>query len=161
MTTPLDPSLYPASYRTSVWRGVLRILVIMTLTLIVVLLQSHIIERGGPRWLLIAIVLGLLFFLVILANVTFGSVTLYPDHIERVTWFGKKSMLRADVVKLARRRLFIVFPVPILVSRRGPLEGVQLPTGIEEDAAWEAWMTVARDTDAVQVGAAPDVGLRS
>jgi hypothetical protein len=55
-------------------------------------------------------------------------------------------MLRADVVKLEKRRLF---KVPILVSKRGLFEGIQLPSGIEADAAWEAWMTVAQEGDAV------------
>jgi hypothetical protein len=37
----------------------------------------------------------------------------------------------------------------MLVSNRGLFEGVQLPSCIEADAAWEAWMTVAQEGDAV------------
>src|ERR1700722_8163279 len=119
MTTPLDPSLYPASYRTSVWRGGLRILGFMTIAVIGLLARSQLIERGGPRWLSIFIILTLLFLLLISASVTFAKITLYSDHIERVTWLGRKSMLRADVVKLERRRSFIFFRTLYLTSKRG------------------------------------------
>jgi hypothetical protein len=125
------------------------------------LARSEIIERGGPRSLLVFIILLLLFFLLTIVNVTFAKVILYPDRIERVTWFGRTSMLRADVVKLERRRSLIVFRVPLLVSKRGLFEGIQLPTGIEADAAWEAWMTVAQDGDAVQARDALNAGQRS
>jgi hypothetical protein len=161
MPTSPDPSLYPASYRTSVWRGGLRILGFMTLAVIGLFARSHIIERGGPDGLLVFIILGLLFLLLTLVNVTFAKVTLYPDRIERVSWFGRKSVLRADVVRLERRRAFIIFKVPLLVSKRGLFEGIQLPTGIEPDAAWEAWMTVAQDGDAVQARDALNAGQRS
>jgi hypothetical protein len=134
----------------------LRILGFITLAVIGLLARSHIIERGTPRSLLIFVILLLLLLLLTLANVTFAKVTLYPDRIERVSWFGRKSMLRADVVELERRRAFIFFKVPLLVSKRGLFEGVQLPTGIEADAPWEAWMTVAQDGDAVQARNAAD-----
>ena len=55
----------------------------------------------------------------------------------------------------------IVFRVPLLVSKGGLFEGIQLPTGIEADAAWEAWMTVAQDGDAVQARDALNAGQRS
>ena len=161
MTTPLDPSLYPSSYRTSVWRGGLRILGFMTLAVIGLLARSDVIERGGPRWLLAFIILALLVLLVTAASVTFAKVTLYPDRIERVTWFGRKSMLRADVVKLERRRSFIIFRTSYLVSKRGLFEGILVPNGIETDAAWDAWMTVAQDGDAVQARGALDTGQPS
>jgi hypothetical protein len=99
-----------------------------------------------------------LFLLLTSVNGIFAKVTLYPDRIERVTWFGRKSMLRADVTKLQRRRLF---RIPILVSKRGLFEGIQLPSGIEADAAWEAWMAVAQDGDAVQAWDALSAGQRS
>jgi uncharacterized membrane protein YhdT len=160
MINPLDPTRYPASYRTSVWRGGLRILGFMTLAVIGLLARSQIVERGGPRWFLVFIVLFLLFLLLIIANVTFARITLYPDRIERATWFGGKSMLRADVVKLERRRSFIFFRTYYLVSKRGLFEGILLPTGIEADAVWEAWMTVAQDNDAVQAKDAPNADQR-
>ena len=69
-------------------------------------------------------------------------------------------MLRADVVKLEQRR-FLIFRVPLLISKRGRFEGVQLPTGIETDAAWDAWMTVAQNSDAVQASDALNAGQRS
>jgi hypothetical protein len=162
MTMPFDPTLYPASYRTSVWRGGIKILVIMSLVTIALLARTHMVERGIAPWLLVWLTLLLLIFLVTVANITFAKVTLYPDRIERVTWFGRKSMLRADVVKLERRRFLILFTVPLLISKRGIFEGVQLPTGIETDAAWDAWMTVAENGDAAQTRRnALNVGQRS
>jgi hypothetical protein len=158
MTTPLDPSLYPASYRTSVWRGGLKILGIMTLVLVTILARTQIIDRGVAPSTLVFIILMLLFFLLTLVNGIFAQVTLYPDRIERVTWFGRKSMPRADVAKLERRGLF---RIPILVSKKGLFEGIQLPSGIEADAAWEAWMTIAQDGDAVQARDALNAGQRS
>src|SRR5712664_1288225 len=113
MTTPLDPSLYPASYRTSVWRGGMKILGIMALFVVVILVRSQIIGRGSAPWVLVFIILLSLIFLVTIANITFAKITLYPDRIDRVTWFGRKSMLRADVVKLERRRALIFFTVPL------------------------------------------------
>jgi hypothetical protein len=86
----------------------------------------------------------LLFLVLTLVNVTFAKVTLYPDRIERVTWFGTKSMLRVDVVKLERRRRLFSSSLH-LASRKGLFEGVLLPSGIEADAAWDAWMPVAQD----------------
>jgi hypothetical protein len=162
MATPLDPSLYPASYRTSLLRGGIKLLVIMSLSAVGLFARTHVVERGIAPWLLVWLTLLLLILLVTFANVTFAKVTLYPDRIERVTWFGTKSMLRADVVKLERRRFLIVFTVALLNSKRGLFEGVQLPTGIETDAAWDAWMTVAEDGDAVPTRRdALNVGQRS
>jgi hypothetical protein len=162
MTSSLDVSLYPASYRTSGWRGGIKILVIMSLSAVAMLARTHIPERGIAPWPLVWMTLLLLILLVTIANITFARVTLYPDRIERVTWFGRKSMLRADVVKLERRRLLVFFTVPLLISKRGLFEGVQLPTGIETDAAWDAWMAVAEDADAVQTRTdALNVGQRS
>jgi hypothetical protein len=146
MTTALDPSLYPSSYRTSVWSGGLKILGALTLFFVTVLARTDILDGGVAPSVLIFITLCTLFALLTLVNIIFARVTLYPDRIERVTWFGTTSMLRADVVKLEKRRLF---KVPILVSRRGLFEGIQLPSGIEADTAWEAWMTVAPEGDAV------------
>jgi hypothetical protein len=82
-------------------------------------------------------------------NVAFARVTLYPDRIERTTWFGRRSMLRADVVKLERRGRF---NIPILLSKKGIFDSIQLPAGVEEDAAWKAWMTVVQDGDTVHAG---------
>lgn len=158
---PLNPSLYPASYRTSVWRGGIKILGIMALLVAIILARSQIIGRGVAPWVLVFIILLSLIFLVTIANITFARITLYPDRIDRVTWFGRKSMFRADVVKLERRRALIIFTVPLLISKRGLFEGVQLPTGIETDAAWEAWMTVAQDGDAMQTRNTLNVGQRS
>jgi hypothetical protein len=161
MATSLDPSLYPASYRTSVWEGALKILFMMSFCLLGILGRTYIIDRGVAPAVLIFIILLLLFLLLTTVNITFARVTLYPDRIERVTWFSKKSMLRADVVRLEQRRSFIVLKIPLLVSRRGLFEGVQLPTGIEADAAWKAWMTVAQDGDAVQARATLNAGQRA
>jgi hypothetical protein len=158
MITSLDLSLYPASYRTSVWRGALKILFLMSFCLLGILGRTHIIGRGAAPGVLIFIILLLLFLLLTIANITFARITLYPDRIERVTWFGRRSMLRTDVVRLERRRSFLIFKVPLLVSKRGLFEGVQLPTGIEADAAWKAWMTVAQDGDAVKARAALTAG---
>lgn len=126
----------------------------MALSAVALLARTRVAERGLEPWLLVWLMLLLLILLVTIANVTFAKVTLYPDRIERVTWFGGKSMLRADVVNLERRRFLVFFTVPLLISKRGLFEGVQLPTGIETDAAWDAWMTVAQDGDAVQGRAA-------
>lgn len=86
MITAFDPSLYPVSYRTSVWRGGMKILVIMTFTLAGILARTQIVEGRSAPWVLVFIILVLLSFLVTIANVTFAKVTLYPDRIERVTW---------------------------------------------------------------------------
>jgi hypothetical protein len=141
VATPLDPSLYPANYRTSVWKGGLKVLGGMTLFGFYILAHTHVLYRGAvaPFTVLCA-----LFLLLILINVTFARVTLYLDHIERITLFGAKTMLRADVFKLERRRR-LFFRSLYLVSRKGPFEGVLLPSGIEADAAWDAWMPVAQD----------------
>jgi hypothetical protein len=149
MTIPLDPNLYPASYRASVWRGSLRILGFMTVVVIGLLARTHVIGQGGPLWLLVFITLLLVFLLLTLVNNTFARIILYPDSIERVTWFGTRTVLRADVVKLERRRGFLFFKSFNLVSKKGLFLGVQLPSGIETDAAWDAWMEVAQEDDAV------------
>ncbi len=140
MTTPLDRNLYPASYRTSVWKGGLKVLGGMALFSFYVLGRTDMLYRGevAPFAMLCA-----LFLLLILINVTFAKVMLYPDRIERVTLFGTKTMLRADVVKLERRRR-LFFRSLYLVSGKGPFEGVLLPSGIEADAAWDAWMPVVQ-----------------
>jgi hypothetical protein len=80
------------------------------------------------------------------------------SRLERVTWFGRKSMLRADVNKLQRRRLF---RTPILVSRRSLFEDIRMPSGFEADAAWKAWMAVAQHGDAAQTSDALNAGQRS
>jgi hypothetical protein len=147
MITSLDPGLYPASYRTSAWKGGLKILGFMTLFLLSVLGRTHIIDRGVSPWVLVFIILMALVLLLTLINIMFARVTLYPDRIERATWFGRKSMPRADVAKLQRRGLV---KTPVLVSKRGAFEGIQLPSGIKADAAWETWMAVAQDAGAVQ-----------
>jgi hypothetical protein len=95
--------------------------------------------RVAPFTLLCA-----LFLLLVLINVTFAKVTLYPDRIERITLFGTKTMLRADIVKLERRRRLFSNSL-YLVSQKGLFEGVLLPSGIDPDAAWDAWMPVVQD----------------
>ena len=85
-----------------------------------------------------------LILLLVLVNVTFAKVTLYPDHIDRVTLFGTRTTLRTDVVKLERRRR-LFFNSLHLVSQKGQFEGVLLPNGIKPDAAWDAWMPVVQD----------------
>jgi hypothetical protein len=141
VTPPLDPNLYPASYRTSVWKGGLKVLGGMALFWFYIIAHTDVLYRGGvaPFTMLCA-----LFLLLILINVTFAKVTLYPDHIERVTLFGTKTMLRADVVKLERRRR-LFFRSLDLVSGKGLFEGVLLPSGIEANAAWDPWMPVVQD----------------
>jgi hypothetical protein len=141
MATPLDPSLYPASYRTSVWKGGLKMLGGMTLFWFYVLGRTDMLWNGrvAPFTLLCAF-----FLLVVLINVTFAKVILYPDRIERITLFGTKTMLRDDVVKLERRRRSF-FKSLYLVSKKGLFEGVLLPNGVEADAAWNAWMPIAQD----------------
>jgi hypothetical protein len=140
VATPLDPSLYPASYQTSVWKGGLKVLGGMTLFGIYIIAHTDVLYLGvAPFTLLCA-----LFLLLMLINVTFAKVTLYPDYIERVTLFGTKTMLRADIVKLERRRR-LFFNSLHLVSQEGQFEGVLLPNGIKPDAAWDAWMPVVQD----------------
>jgi hypothetical protein len=118
----------------------------MALCFLTVIGRTDILDRGvDPSGLAFGI-LGAPFLLLTLVNVFFARVTLYPDRIERVTLFGTKTMLRADVVKLERRRRSF-FRSLVLVSRKGLFEGVLLPSGIEADAAWDAWMPVAQDED--------------
>ncbi len=141
MTPPLDPGLYPASYRTPVWKGCLRIFGFMALFWFYTLAHPEVLYSGGVA--LFAMLVTLLLLLA-LGNATFAKVTLYPDRIERVTWFGAKSVLRADVIKLERRR-HLFFRNLYLVSRKGHFEDLLMPIGIEADAAWDAWMPVAQD----------------
>jgi hypothetical protein len=161
MPTLLDPSLYPASYQTSVWRGGLRVLGFMTFAVIGLLAKSQIIERGGPRYFVVCIALALLFLLVMIVNITFAKITLYPDRIERATWFGRKGVLRSDVVRLERRRSWIVFTTLYLASKKGLFAGVLIPNGIETDAAWNAWMSVVQDGGTMRTKDTPSVGQRS
>jgi hypothetical protein len=141
VTPQLDPGLYPTSYRTSIWKGSLKILGGMTLFWFYILAHTDMLRHGrvAPFTLLCA-----LFLLLVLINVTFAKVTLYPDRIERITLFGRKTMLRADVLKLERRRRVSSTGL-VLVSTKGLFEGVLLPSGVEADAAWNAWMPVVQD----------------
>jgi hypothetical protein len=119
----------------------LKILGGMTLFWFYILAHTDMLWHGrvAPFTLLCA-----LFLLLVLINVTFAKVTLYPDRIERITLFGGKTMLRADVLKLERRRRVSSTGL-VLVSTKGLFEGVLLPSGIEADAAWNAWMPVVQD----------------
>jgi hypothetical protein len=160
MTTPLDPSLYPASYQTSVLGGGLRVLGFIAIAMVGLLAKSQIVERGGPRYFVVCIVLALLFLLIMIVNVTFAKITLYPDRIERATWFGRKSVLRADVVNIERRRR-LFFVSLYLTSKKGLFEGILLPNGIEPDAAWNAWMTVAQNGGPLKTGDTLNAGQGS
>jgi hypothetical protein len=141
VSAPLNPTLYPSSYRTPVWKGGLKVLGGMTLFCFYILAHTDVLYRGGVAPFTL---LGALFLLLVLINVTFAKVTLYTDHIDRVTLFGTKTMLRADVVKLERRRRSF-FKSLYLVSQKGLFEGVLLPSGIKPDAAWDAWMPAVQD----------------
>jgi hypothetical protein len=127
----------------------------MAVILLGVVARTHVMDRGiAPSVLIFAMVLLLICFVTIL-NVTFAKVTLYPDRIERTSWFGKKSLLLADVASLERRGKY---KVPILISKNGLFDSVQLPTGVKEDAAWKAWMAVANSDDAAHVDASQTGG---
>jgi hypothetical protein len=109
------------------------------------LAHSHL-EVLYRRGVALFTLLGALLLLLTLVNVIFAKVTLYPDRIERITWFGAKTVLRADAIKLERRRR-LFFRDLYLVSKKGLFEDVLLPSGIEADAAWDAWMPAAQDAD--------------
>ena len=153
LTNSLDPALYPASYRISLWKGSLKVLGPVVVFLIYVLLRTDFLTRDVSPSVLVLLSLCSLCLVLVFINVTFARITLTPDRIERVTFFGTKSMLRADVAGLERRRRLFI-ETPILVSKKGLLEGVQLPNGIETDAAWDAWMTVAQNIDTMPTKAA-------
>lgn len=161
MATQLDPSLYPSSYQTSVWRGGLRVLSFMAIAVVGLLAKSQITERGGPRYFVVCIALALLFLLVMIVNITFAKITLYPDRIERTTWFGRKSVLRSDVVKIERRRGWLFFVSLYLTSKKGLFEGILLPNGMETDAAWNAWMSVVQDGGTMRTKDTLSAGQRS
>jgi hypothetical protein len=130
----------------------------MTIILLALFARAHVIDRGIAPSLLIFDAVLVIATLVFALNVTFARVTLYPDRIERTTWFGRKSLLRADVFKLERRGKF---RVPILLSKTGLFNSIQLPTGVEEDAAWKAWMTIANDGNTAHANGAHSSENRS
>lgn len=115
MTTSLDLNLYPAIYRTSIWKRSLKILGAMTLFLLYVLARMDTLDRPVAPSLLVFIILLALFLLLTSANATFVKVTLYLDRIELATLFYTKSMSRADAAKLQHR----LFGAPVLISRKG------------------------------------------
>ena len=138
LSTFPDPSLYPASYRMPVWKGV-RIL----------LLPVGLVGLGGVvrgfrlsafnLWFAAAMTVILA---VALGNFVFARVTLYPDRIERRSWFGTRSMRRAEVAGLVVRGSL---NTPMLTSKITGELPFPLPRTVKTDAAWDAWMTVIAD----------------
>jgi hypothetical protein len=77
VTTSLDLNLYPAIYRTSIWKRSLKILGAMTLFLLYVLARMDTLDRPVAPSLLVFIILLALFLRLTSANASFVKVTLY------------------------------------------------------------------------------------
>ncbi len=150
MTVLLGSSLYPSTYRMPVWKGGLKILGIMFLYLLGVLGKTHIIDRGVSNWVLIWIAVLAIGLVLIFINTFFAKITLYSDRIERQTWFSKKTMRRDDVAGMRRGGgLLGLSKAILLVSKSSPYERFFLQGGLKTDAAWDAWMAIAVDLDAM------------
>ncbi len=139
----LDASLFPASYRVPLWKGLRRVAAYLLLFILALFGRAQIMRTGFPAWLIIfIIVLGSILMLVI-SNIVFARVVLYPDRIERITWFGKRALKR-DQVKSLRQRGWGPFKTNVLISKIAYDESILLPHAIQGDRAWDAWMTEAQ-----------------
>jgi hypothetical protein len=138
LTASPDPSLYPATYRISFWKGFRILLVpIGLLALSQVGRAAHL---GAFNLWFLAVILVIV--TVSLGSFVFARVTLYPDRIERQSWFGKRTMRRAEVAGLVVRGSF---KTPALTSKIQGEYPFPLPKIVKTDAAWDAWMTVIAD----------------
>ncbi len=88
---------------------------------------------------MVTILLLAVLLLVVVANSVFARVKLYPDRIERITWFGKRVLLRNDISGL-RRGGWGPFKNTILISRSDHFQSILVPLSVRRDAAWDAWM---------------------
>jgi hypothetical protein len=82
---------------------------------------------------------------MVLGSFVFARVTLYPDRIERQSWFGKRTMRRAEVAELVVRG---TLKTPMLTSKIAGEYSFPLPRTVKTDAAWDAWMAAVADNDA-------------
>lgn len=139
---PLDPSLYPRSYRSvrfwkspPFWSALIAIAASM----------NHMADVAGAPW--VWLVPLILFTPIALLAFSYKTV-LRVDRIERVGPAGIQiAMLRANVVgqHFGRR--------PNLVSGQPGDRPFPLPKGARQDAAWDAWMAGIPDLD-IQIEAA-------
>jgi hypothetical protein len=144
----LDASLFPASYRAPLWKGLLRVAAYFLLFILALFGRAQILRTGLHAWFMIYIaVLGTI-LMVVVSNAAFARVVLYPDRIERITWFGKRALKR-DQVKSLRRRGWGPLRNNVLISKTAYQESILLPHAIQGDRTWDAWMTVAQPDHAV------------
>ncbi len=138
MAATLDPSLYPASYRIPLLKGILRLL--LPVGVFALSAVARIFTGRGPP--LLFTVLLIVVVILALGSFVFARVTLYPDRIERKSWFGKKSMPRAAVSGLEIKGSL---RTPALMSKIAGEYPFPLPIAVKTDAAWDAWMAVISD----------------
>jgi hypothetical protein len=143
MLDTLDPSLYPAIYRASIWKGAGRVVIPLFLLILSILGRGQILRVHSFGVIIFDLVLAI-GIIIIFINISFARVILYPDRIERLTWFSKKTMRRSDVKGVRRYGLQ---RIPALVPKSEWDRPFQLPSSLKRDAAWDAWMTVAVDLD--------------
>ena len=143
MTTAADwdTSLYPAAYRVPLWRGLARVTAYFSLFALAVFGRAQILRNGHSLWLMIFIVAMGALLVVVVANTVFARVVLYSDRIERITWFGKKTLKRDQVKSLRRSKRYLgLIENSLLISKVAYDESILLPNAVHEDHAWSAWM---------------------
>jgi hypothetical protein len=139
--TPADLSKgpYPVTYSVPFWKGILRVSAYFGLFLLALVGRAQILRSGFRWWLVITILLLTVLLLVVVANNVFARVKLYPERIERITWFGKR-ILRRNEISGIRRGGWGPFKNAILISRTDHFRSILLPHSVQRDAAWDAWM---------------------
>ena len=140
-----DPSLYPATYHSSIGAGVGLVLAVTVSFLLAVFARAHL-SVNSPFGLKLFI-LAILGMVVLTAlDSACARITLYVNRIESKTWFGKRVMLRSDIEGM---RLWGQFDIPSLIYKDNADYPFTLPKGIKEDIAWRAWMASVPDLDAL------------
>lgn len=135
-TSTLDPSLYPKSYRTPLGKGFIRTIGFIFIFIFTVLARTSL-SSSYPTWLIVYFVLVLLILTCVILNQTFASTTLYVDRIESKTLFGKRVMMRDQI---SGWRFQSKASCKSLEYKNDEEMSFLLPTGIKNDAAWDAWM---------------------
>ena len=140
-----DPSLYPATYRSSAGAGLAFFLVFVGYALLTLVGRGHLLRvHSSAVWIFALAVLGLVTLLAL--DFIFGHITLHADRIERSGLIGRKVMRRTDI---AGSRLEGLFRIRCLIHKDSPASSLALPFGAQKDAAWNAWMDAIPDLDAI------------
>ena len=147
VSTPpaFDPTLYPATYHSSIGAGVGLVLAVTASFLLAAFARAHLSLNSSFGIKLFN--LALLGIVVLIAlDSACARITLYVNRIESKTWFGKRVMLRSDIEGV---RLWGRFDIPSLIYKDNADYPFTLPKGIKEDIAWKAWMASVPDLDAL------------